>query len=152
MKLLYLVLRPFLWLSRRDPGLFETISGIAALGWGLLALQYFPPPDEPASLGVYATYHIQRPVAVLLIILGIGQLKLFDLIDCNWREHWLRWWGSLLLMTHWFILCGSSIFMGGLPVAPGTFAIAAIGIGNFALCCRIIGWDRLSGSAFREYG
>ncbi len=139
------ILRPFTWLSRREPGLFETISGLGALLWGLLALQSFPASDEPASLGVYATYHIQKPVGLLLIILGIGQIRVFDLIDCHWQEHWVRWWGSWLLLTHWLILTGSVVFMGGLPIAPGTGLIAAVGVGCCVLCIRIIGQHALPG-------
>lgn len=140
-----IVLRPFIWLNQREPGLFETISGLAAIGWGALALQVFPPADRPDSLGVYASFGVETAVALTVLVLGVGQLVVFDLIDRRWEEHWLRWWGALLLLTHWLILSGSAVLMSDTATAPGVAALVALAIGNFSLCLRIVDRDEISG-------
>lgn len=117
----------------------EVGSGIATLGWGLLAVNI-------ETAGMWPSVELFKEVSstplwgLLAILLGLIQLGAFQSIERRWMTPWLRWGAACMAAWVW----GAITFSTARTTAPWTPGISAYfgwWIVNIYLMSRIF-WTR----------
>lgn len=123
------------YLSR--PSWFSEIgSGIATLGWGLLALNVDSADDWPSASLLFQLN--KTPMwGLVAVFLGLGQIFLFQVVDRNWRRPWLRWTAAMLVAWIWGAITIGTATAN--PWPPGIAAYFGWWIVNIYLIGRIFG-------------
>lgn len=119
------------------PSWFSEIgSGLATLGWGILAINVDAADDWPSSA---LMFEISKSVqwGVFAIILGLGQICLFQMIDRRWPRPWLRWGAAIAASWVWATITISATSVH--PWPPGIAAYFGWWIVNLYLIGRIFG-------------
>lgn len=105
------------------PSWFSEIgSGLATLGWGLLVINT---DNEACWPSVTVLFEISKtPLwGVFAIILGVGQLFLFQIIDRRWNRPWFGACAAILVAWLWgAITIGTASAYPWPPMMSASFA------------------------------
>lgn len=116
----------------------EVGSGLATLGWGLLVLNVDNADDWPSSTLLFQL-NKSAVWGALAVILGLGQMFLFQMVDRHWQRPWLRWGTAMIVAWIWGAITISTARAD--PWPPSLAAYFAWWVVNVYLISRIF-WSR----------
>jgi hypothetical protein len=122
----------------RPSGLAEIASGLGTFCWGALVLRGL----DNIRVSVLAEFLIRvSPSSVwglTAMVLGLGQMFGFAVIDRRWRRPWLRSITALMVAWLWGAMCMSYISQDGEAIPPVVGGLIALWFINVYLIFRIV--------------
>jgi hypothetical protein len=122
----------------RPSGLAEIASGLGTFCWGALVLRGL----DNIRVSVLAEFLIRvSPSSVwglTAMVLGLGQMFGFAVIDRRWRRPWLRSITALMVAWLWGAMCMSYVSQDGEAIPPVVGGLIALWFINVYLIFRIV--------------